>query len=124
LSLKEAREQRDDLRAQVARGVDPRIYRLQAKAAVLAAPLNTFAAVFKTWRAFKALSLKPGRQSTLSQIDRIFAKDVLPTLGPFSIFDVDQTHLLPILRRIERRKAHTTAEKVRTWLNQLFRYAM
>lgn len=49
---------------------------------------------------------------------------MLPTLGQFSIFDVDQTHLLPILRRIERRKAHTTAEKVRTWLNQLFRYAM
>lgn len=120
LSLKEAREQR----AQVARGVDPRIHRLQTKAAELAAPLNTFASVFKTWRDFKALSLKPGRQSTLSQIDRIFDKDVLPWLGKLSIFDIDNPHLLDVLRRIERRKAFTTAEKVRTWLNQLFRYAM
>lgn len=124
MSLKEAREQRDDLRAQVARGVDPRIHRLQVKAAELAAPLNTFATVFKTWRDFKALSLKTGRQSTLSQIDRIFAKDVLPWLGKLSIFDIDNPHLLDVLRRIERRKAFTTAEKVRTWLNQLFRYAM
>lgn len=31
LSFKEAREQRDDLRAQVARRTDPRIHRLQAK---------------------------------------------------------------------------------------------
>lgn len=114
MSLKDAREQRDDLRSQVARGVDPRVHRLQVKAAELAAPLNTFASVFKAWRDFKALGLKTGRQSTLSQIDRIFAKDVLPWLGKLSIFDIDNPHLLDVLRRIERRKAFTTAEKVRT----------
>lgn len=124
LSLKQAREQRDDLRAQIAQGIDPRIHRLQIKVAVLAAPSNTFAAVFKSWRDFKALSLKSGRQTTLSQIDRIFPKDVLPWLGKMSIFDVNNPHLLDVLRRIERRKAFTTAEKVRGWLNQLFRYAM
>nr|WP_230376150.1 integrase arm-type DNA-binding domain-containing protein [Pseudomonas fulva] len=78
MSLKDAREQRDDLRAQTAHGVDPRVHRLHFKAAELAAPLNTFACVFKAWRDFKALNLKTGRQSTLSQIDRIFAKDVPP----------------------------------------------
>lgn len=124
ISLKDAREQRDDLRAQAARGVDPRVHRLQRKAAELAAPMNTFEAVFKAWREFKALSLKTGRQSTLSQIDRIFDKDVLPWLGKLSVFDIDNPHLLDVLRRIERRKAFTTAEKVRTWLNQMFRYAM
>jgi len=124
MPLKAAREERDGLRAQVAQGVDPRIHRLQSKVATLAAPAQTFSSVFKVWRDFKALSLKTGRQSTLSQIDRIFAKDVLPRLGHFDIFEVDNTHLLEALRRIERRKAFTTAEKVRTWLNQMFRYAM
>ncbi|GKT19685.1 tyrosine-type recombinase/integrase [Acidovorax sp. SUPP2522] len=124
LSLKQAREQRDELRSQLVKGIDPRTYRTQCKAETLAAPLNTFKAVFQTWRDFKALSLKTGRQSTLSQIDRIFARDVLPTLGKHSIFEVEQPHLLEVLRRIERRKAFTTAEKVRTWFNQMFRYAM
>jgi len=124
MSLKAAREQRDDLRAHVARGVDPRIHRLQSKVATLAAPTQTLAAVFKVWRDFKALSLKTGRQSTLSQIDRIFAKDVLPRLGHFDIFEVENTHLLEVLRRIEQRKAFSMAEKVRTWLNQMFRYEM
>src|SRR5699024_9161412 len=32
--------------------------------------------------------------------------------------------LLGVLARIEERKAYTTAEKVRTWLGQLFRYAL
>ncbi len=77
------------MRAQVAHDVDPRVHRLHFKAAELAAPLNTFACVFKAWRDFKALNLKTGRQSTLSQIDRIFAQDVLPWLGRFSIFDID-----------------------------------
>jgi len=124
MPLKAAREERDGLRAQVARGVDPRIHRLQSKVATLTAPTQTFAAVFQVWRDFKALSLKPGRQSTLSQMDRIFAKDVLPWLGHFDIFEVENTHLLEVLRRIERRKAFSMAEKVRTWLNQMFRYAM
>jgi integrase len=80
--------------------------------------------VFHLWRGYKALSLKTGRQSTLSQIDRIFAKDILPALGQRSIFDVARRDLVEVLRKIERRNALTTAEKCRTWLNQLFRYAM
>jgi len=42
-------------------------------------------------------------------MDRIFAKDVLPWLGHFDIFDVDNTHLLDVLRRIERRLRHNLA---------------
>ncbi|WP_200581056.1 integrase arm-type DNA-binding domain-containing protein [Kosakonia sp. S42] len=122
LSLKEAREHRDDLRAQIARGIDPRVYRLQCKAAALAAPLNTFETVFSAWRDFKALGLKSGCQSTLSQIDRFFVRDVLRWLGTLPIFDIDNPHLLDVLRRIER-GVHDRREGA-TWLNQMFRYAM
>ncbi len=47
LSLKHAREQRDGLRAQVVRGVDPRIYRPQAKAAVLSMTRQTHPSIRK-----------------------------------------------------------------------------
>lgn len=120
ISLKEARA----LRVQLAKVVDPRAYRRQAQEAASAAATNTFQAVFTSWRSFKALSLKTGRQSTLSQIDRIFAKDVLPWIGELSIFEVSRQHLVEVLRNIERRSALTTAEKCRTWFNQLLRYAM
>lgn len=81
-------------------------------------------AVFLAWRTFKAVTLKLGRQTSLSQIDRIFAKDVLPLLGPLPIAEISRQHLIELLRRIESRQAFTTAEKCRTWFNQLFRYAM
>ncbi|PAU51929.1 integrase [Pseudomonas sp. PIC25] len=129
ITLKQAREQRDQARALVAQGIDPRHHRRQAREAAVQAAQNTFKEVFLSWRAFKGLTLRPvgpeeGRQSTLSQIDRIFEKDVLRWLGPLSVFDISRRDLLEVLRRIEKRRAFSTAEKCRTWFNQLFRYAM
>jgi integrase len=124
IGLKEARARRDDARALVAQRIDPRAHRRRERAVARAAGANTFEGVFHSWRDFTALSLETGRQSTLSQINRIFAKDILPTLGERSIFDIARTDLLEPLRKFERRGALTTAEKCRTWLNQLFRYAM
>lgn len=124
LGLKEARELRDGVLTLVAQGTDPRVHRREQRQAAVAATENSFASVFQQWRNFKALRLKTGRQSTLSQIDRIFPKDVLPWIGTLSIFKVTRTDLVQVLRRVERRGALSTAEKIRTWLDQLFRYAM
>ncbi|MDR6608994.1 integrase arm-type DNA-binding domain-containing protein [Pseudomonas synxantha] len=124
LSLKDARLARENARALVAKGVDPRAARREDRFTALAENENSFAAVFLAWRTFKAVTLKLGRQTSLSQIDRIFAKDVLPFLGPLPIAEISRQHLIELLRRIESRQAFTTAEKCRTWFNQLFRYAM
>jgi len=124
ISLKEARTRRDEARALVAQGINPYEHRKQQRRAVRFATEHTFEAVFDQWVEFRRLSLKEGRQSTLSQILRIFNKDVLPTLGGRSIYDVSRHDLLDLLSRIEQRKALTTAEKCRTWFNQLFRYAL
>lgn len=124
LSLKAARERRDRARALVAQGIDPREHRRQERHAASMAAEHSFEAVFAKWLAFRRLSLKEGRQSTLSQIIRMFNKDVLPFLGKRSIFDIKRQDLLEVLRRLERRQAWTTAEKCRTWFNQLFRYSL
>ncbi|MFL6531883.1 MAG: tyrosine-type recombinase/integrase, partial [Pseudomonas sp.] len=124
IGLKEARTRRDDARALVAQGINPYEHRKQQRLAVRFATEHTFEAVFNQWVDFRRLSLKEGRQSTLSQILRIFNKDVLPILGGRSIYDINRHDLLDLLSRIEQRKALTTAEKCRTWFNQLFRYAL
>ncbi|PMY59695.1 MULTISPECIES: integrase arm-type DNA-binding domain-containing protein [Pseudomonas] len=124
ISLKEARARRDEARALVAQGINPYEHRKQQRRAVRFAAEHTFEAVFNQWVEFRRLSLKEGRQSTLSQILRIFNKDVLPILGGRSIYDINRHDLLDLLSRIEQRKALTTAEKCRTWFNQLFRYAL
>ncbi|VFT10182.1 phage-related integrase [Pseudomonas aeruginosa] len=124
LSLREARIERDKAQALLARGIDPQVERDQKRHAAKLAGEYTFKTVFDAWVEHRRKELKEGRQSTLSQILRIFNKDVLPTLGRMSIYDIRRPQLLGVLAAIEKRKAFTTAEKVRTWFNQLFRYAL
>ncbi|HEY4466708.1 MAG TPA: integrase arm-type DNA-binding domain-containing protein [Klebsiella sp.] len=123
IGLKEARKRRDDARELVAQNINPLQHRTRKRQEACVAAENTFTAVFKAWRDFRAKSLKEGRQSTLSQINRIFDKDILPILGKHSIYNITQADLLEVLGKIEGRSALTIAEKCRTWFNQLFRYA-
>ncbi|HAF2412850.1 TPA: DUF4102 domain-containing protein [Salmonella enterica] len=124
ISLKEARNRRDIARELVARGINPRKHRNEERRLALLAEEHTFRKVFEQWFEFRKLSLKPGRQSTQEQIQRIFNKDLLPVLGARSVFEIKRPDLLEALEKIERRRALTTAEKCRTWLHQMFRYAL
>lgn len=124
VSLREARALRDEARALVARGVNPRVDRKQKRAAVKMADKDTFEQVFKRWHAHRARFLKKGRQTALSQVERAFGRDVLPKLKQRSIYEIKRQDLLDVLAAIENRKALSVAKKVRTWLNQMFRYAL
>ena len=111
LSLREARTERDKAQALLARGIDPQVERDQKRHAAKLAGEYTFKTVFDAWVEHRRKELKEGRQSTLSQILRIFNKDVLPTLGKMSIYDIRRPQLLGVLAAIEKRKAFTTAER-------------
>lgn len=124
ITLREARRVRDEARALLAKGVNPRHDRKQKRAAIRFADENTFEAVYREWLQHRGLSLRAGRQTTLSQIPRIFANDVLPTLGKRPIHEITRPDLLEAIERIERRKALSVAQKVRAWFNQLLRYAL
>lgn len=110
-------------RALLAKGINPTLDRKHKRQFVRLADEHTFKAVFLQWVEHRKLELKEGRNSTLSQILRIFERDVLPSLSKLSIYDVRRADLLNVLSKIEQREAFTTAEKVRSWLNQLFRFA-
>ncbi|KPX93774.1 tyrosine-type recombinase/integrase [Pseudomonas meliae] len=124
VSLREARALRDGARALLVKGVNPKVERKHRRQAVRLADEYTFKAVFLQWFEHRKLELKEGRNSTRSQIERIFERDVLPSLGKTPIYDVRRSDLLDVLGKIEQRGALTTAEKVRTWLNQMYRFAL
>jgi integrase len=124
VSLREARQARDDARALLAKGINPHTDRKQKRQAVRLSSEHTFEAIFHQWLEKHALGIKTGERSTHANIVRMFAHDVLPLLGKRSILDLRRADLLEVIERIERRKAFSISESVRGYLNQVYRYAL
>lgn len=104
LSLKEARELRDEARALLAKGVNPHSDRKRKRHAIVLAGDHTSQAIYDKWLAHRSLSLEnEGRQSTPKQIERVFKKDVFPLLRHMAIYDVTRAHLLDIIGRVPGR---------------------
>jgi integrase len=124
VSLREARQARDEARALLAKGVNPHTDRKRKRQTVRLSGEYSFEAVFHQWLARHALGIKTGERSTHGNILRMFNYDVLPLLGKRSILDLRRPDLLEVIERIERRKAFSISESVRGYLNQVYRYAL
>ena len=124
VSLREARQARDEARALLAKGANPHTHRKQKRQAVHTASAHTFEAVFHQWSEHHKLEIKTGKRSTHSHILRTFAKDVLPLLGKRPIHELRRPDLLEVIERIEKRGALSVSEHVRGHLNQIYRFAL
>jgi integrase len=117
VGLKDAREKRDELRRQLARGIDPGVVRKACKES----QANTFEALALEWHA------KFKHTWTAEHAERIRARlkaDVFPWLGAKSIRDITAPELLAVVRRIEARGALDTAHRALANCGQVFRYAI
>jgi integrase len=124
VSLKDARLRRDAARTLVASSVDPRSHRRAERYKASQASSNTFEAVAQRWHEFRSKRLTKGKKGSAGQAGKYLDKDMLPCLGDLPITDIRRGDVLQVIRRIERRGALVSARKVRTWLNQIFRFAM
>ena len=68
VSLRGARALRDEVRALLAKDINPKIDRKKKFRAAFLAAEHSFKAVYLQWIAHRKLELKEGRQSALSQI--------------------------------------------------------
>jgi integrase len=124
ISLREARQARDEARALLAKGRNPHTHRKQKRQAVRMACEHTFEAVFRQWLAHHAQGIKTGGRSTHTNIVRMFDHDVLPVLGKRSMLELRRADLLEVIERIEKRGALSISERVRGYLNQMYRFAL
>lgn len=119
VSLKLARERRDNSRKQVAEGIDPSETRKAEK--IAQAGLESFEFVAREWHG------KHKRNWSNSHSDRTLTRlenDVFPWLGKENIADITPPKLLQVLRRVENRGALETAHRIHQICGQIFRYAV
>lgn len=117
VSLKRAREKRDEARKLLADGIDPGANR-RANSNTGA---ETFEAIAREWlEQTKAKRV----DSTNATIRARIAADLLPWLGNRPIADIKAPELLAALRRVEARGSLIVAKRLRQIAGQIFRYAV
>ncbi|CAI8830251.1 tyrosine-type recombinase/integrase [Methylocaldum szegediense] len=117
VSLKRAREKRDEARTLLAEGIDPSLH----KKATKAAESDSFEAVAREWHLKFSSGWTPLHAE---RILRRFERDIFPWLGKLPIREINAPELLAVLRRIEDRGAMETAHRALQYCGQIFRYAI
>ena len=121
VSLKQARERRDEARRLLAAEIDPSAHRKAKKAAQDERAGNSFEVVAREWY---AKHTSAWAESHGSRIIRRLERDIFPWLGKRPVAEITPPELLAVVRRIEGRGALETAHRALQNCGQVFRYAI
>jgi integrase len=121
VSLADARTERDQAKKQLKQGLDPVTSRKQQRRETEIAAANTFEIIAREWIE------KQKHQWVADHTERVLdslVANVFPDLGSRPIRDITPPDLLATLRKIEKRGALETAQRVMQRCSTVFRYAI
>ena len=121
VSLKDARDRRDEARKQIAAGIDPGEHRKAEKAAKDGRAANSFEIVA---REFMANNAARWSESHHLHVKQCLERDVFPWLGARAVGEITAPELLTVLKRIQERGALETAHRTKQFVGQAMRYAV
>ncbi|RQW26039.1 DUF4102 domain-containing protein [Rhodobacteraceae bacterium CH30] len=121
ISLKDARNRRDEARRLLAEGIDPGVNRKVQKATKAQQAENSFEVIAREWFSKYLPTWTAGHADKTM---RRFERDIFPWIGKRPITQIEAPELLAALRRIEHRGAIETAHRALQTCGQAFRYAI
>ena len=121
ISLKEAREKRDEARKIHRDGIDPSQDKKEKKLQYMLKHENNFLAVALEWHEVWKSTRTPKHASAVL---RRLEKDVFPELGARPVNEISAPELLAMLRKIETRGALDITHRAMQTCGQIFRYAI
>jgi integrase len=119
VSLKEARDGRDEVRRLLRQGIDPSEHRKLTQSARVQASENTFAAVAVEWLVSEKKRIA---ESSWKHTERRLTKDVFPWIGSRPISALTAPEILSVVRRAEARGVFETAHRVLAAIGKVLRY--
>jgi len=118
--LAAAREEARNLRALIAKGIDPAEERRRQRLGLMEQRTRTFAVAAESWYEYRCEEWKP---ATREQIRAYLDKDILPALGARPLDLIETAELADLLKRIRARGAKDVAKKARAWIKSIFTHA-
>lgn len=119
ISLKMARELRDQNRRLLSQGRDPSLARQAEVAAAKTVSENTFKAVAREWMKRQQVT-----RTTAEKNRWLLETYAIPEIGAIPINEIGPRELLRVLRHVETTGKLETAQRVRVKCGQVFRYAI
>jgi integrase len=121
VTLKMARDRRDEAKSLLARGIDPGEHKKELKNLSVALAENTFEAVGREWHSKNWGMWEEKRaKAVLSHLE----KNIFPFIGKMPIAAVKAPDLLGVAKRIEDRGANYYVHAVMQTCGRVFRYAI
>lgn len=120
VSLKDARERRDEAKKLLSQGIDPSAARKEQKVEAIK-DAETFESVTREWHAKQAETWVAGHAE---KVLRRFELYIFPWLGSRPLHEISAPELLEALRRIEAKGAVETAHRALQTCGQVFRYGI
>lgn len=123
ISLKRARDMRDDARALLRQGVDPGDERRRAALRRIAGvdANSIFQVVAERWHTMQAPQWK---ERHASDVITSLTNEVFPYLGGRPLGEIKPVDVRAVLDRVQMRGAVETAHRLRQWISAVFRYAI
>ena len=121
ITLKDARERREQARKLLANGIDPSEHRKATRLAQELAAFNNFEAVARQWDAEHMVNKA---KSHRDKVMRRLEVDVFPWLGRRPVEQITAPEILAVLRRIVGRGTLETAHRAQQNIGQVIRYAI
>ena len=121
VTLKAARDRRDEARALLQTGVDPGAARKAAKASRSAGGVNSFETTAREFHEIKREEWSTAHSKRW--LERL-EKDVFPWIGSLEMPDVTAPVLLATLRRVEARGVRETVHSIQQACGQVFRHGI
>lgn len=123
VSLKEARGKRYVAKKLLLDGIDPGEHKKELKAAAAEAQQdagNTFEAVAREWHPIRTRQIS---EKQAHRVLRYLETKAFTAFGKKAVTEVTATDILGIIRPIEAKEQHTTADKVLSTCSQVLDYA-
>lgn len=121
ISLKDAREKRDQARKQLAVNLDPSDAKKEHRRQTLVKMDNSFESIAREWLEQRRLDWTP---RYANRVLRALENDLFKSLGYRPITEIRAPELLALLREIEKREVIDGAHRALQYCGQIFRYAI
>lgn len=124
VSLKAARVKREEIRALLEKGIDPKQHQQEQEIKQRNQALNSFEAVARKWHTDQQAKPDKWTPEHAHRLLRSLELHIFPDIGQRPIAEIMPLEVLSLLQRLEAAGKYDTAHKVYDVVNQVFSYAV